>query len=129
MIQLMTDYLFTCPSRHLLALNNRTQASQYLYFFNHSLSFPGWGPYAYCQDYPCHGAELAFVFNSVTDVGFNFTAAEQQLAYAMSSYWTVRKTIPLQRTYMRRTLRAVPRAIRMLADRSPPLGQPGPGAR
>lgn len=43
MLQLMTDYLFTCPSRRFLALNNNTQASQYLYFFNHSLSFPGWG--------------------------------------------------------------------------------------
>src|SRR5690242_7095071 len=85
----MTDYLFTCPSRHFLALNTNTRASQYLYFFNHSLSFPGWGPYYYCAGYPCHGAELAFVFNSVTEVGFNFTASEQQLAYAMSAYWTV----------------------------------------
>lgn len=58
---------------------------------------PHKGPYYYCQDYPCHGAELAFVFNSVTDVGFNFTAAEQQLAYAMSSYWTVR--LPASRAH------------------------------
>lgn len=59
---LMTDYLFTCPSRRFLALSNYTHAGQWLYFFNHTLSFPGWGPYWYCQDYCCHGAELPFVF-------------------------------------------------------------------
>ena len=113
MLQLMTDYLFTCPSRRFLALNNHTQAGQWQYFFNHSLSFPGWGPYYYCQDYACHGAELPFIFNSVTDVGFNFTTSEQQLAYAMSSYWTVRNS-QSQRVLMSltfRTLRAARRAI------------------
>jgi acetylcholinesterase/cholinesterase len=62
LLPLLTDYLFTCPSRRFLSLSNYSQSGRWLYLFNHTLSFNGWGPYAYCQDYVCHGAELPFVY-------------------------------------------------------------------
>lgn len=84
-----TDYIFHCPTRWFV----RTIAEQqpgvpvYTYMFNHSWSFPGWGPnFPDCVGHVCHGAELPFVFDAAQPF-FNFTAPEQALSLELASYW------------------------------------------
>jgi carboxylesterase type B len=59
------------------------------YEFNHVWSIPSaWGPtYAFCGTHVCHGAELPFMFNSASYVGYNFTSAEIALSLEMSTMW------------------------------------------
>lgn len=85
---LITDYLFTCPSRNMAYQAASYGAPVYFYNFNHVLSFDPWGPdYAYCVNYTCHGAELPFVFDVNGLDGYHFTNDEQTMAAAMNAYW------------------------------------------
>eukprot|EP01127_Copromyxa_protea_P010262 TRINITY_DN2491_c0_g1_i2.p1 TRINITY_DN2491_c0_g1~~TRINITY_DN2491_c0_g1_i2.p1 ORF type:complete len:415 (-),score=72.93 TRINITY_DN2491_c0_g1_i2:157-1401(-) len=64
--QVINDYLFSCPARHLIDLSSQVNIDVpvYLYRWNHSLSWDGWGPrYAECVNYPCHGTELVYEFD------------------------------------------------------------------
>jgi hypothetical protein len=44
-------------------LDADSAVSAFMYRFNHSWSFNGWGPrYPFCEGHVCHGSELPFVF-------------------------------------------------------------------
>lgn len=89
--ELLTDYLFSCPTRYFAKLwNQNIQTQVYLYHYDHVLSFSQtWGPrYWYCVDQCCHGSELPFVFHTADQGGFNFTAQEELLSRGMVNYWT-----------------------------------------
>ena len=50
-----TDYTFTCPTRYATrGFVNNTAAPTWLYVFNHSLSFDGWGKnFSFCDGHSC----------------------------------------------------------------------------
>lgn len=64
-------------------------APLWTYAFNHSFSFPAWGPnFAFCNGHVCHGSELPYLFNTAQYLGYSFTPDEAQLAAVMAAYWT-----------------------------------------
>jgi acetylcholinesterase/cholinesterase len=88
-----TDYIFDCPSR--FAVQNMANTLQgtgnhvYLYNFNQSLSYDGWGPnYTFCQGKVCHGVELPYLFDSARGAGFHTTEDEETLSRYFGAYWT-----------------------------------------
>ena len=53
-----TAYTFTCPTRYamqgLLAREQQRLTNPvWMYVFNHSFSFDGWGKYSFCNGYSC----------------------------------------------------------------------------
>jgi len=83
-----TDFIFLAPTS-FAALTVMKQQKQpvYLYQFNHSISFDGWGSrYFFCRGHVCHGSELPFVFH--TTGNFSFTNEEEKLSNSMIDYWT-----------------------------------------
>lgn len=88
-----TDYVFDCPTRYAAeGASNALEASGnsiYLYNFNQSLSYDGWGPnYTFCIGHVCHGVELPYLFDSARGAGFHTTAAEETLSHYFGAYWT-----------------------------------------
>lgn len=88
-----TDYVFDCPTRYAVEGAINTLASSgngiYLYNFNHSFSFDGWGPnYTFCVGHVCHGSELPYLFDSARAAGFHTTDAEESLSHYFGAYWT-----------------------------------------
>lgn len=88
-----TDYIFDCPARY--ATQNLAQQLQgtgfnaYLYNFNQSISYDGWGPnYTFCVGHVCHGVELPFLFDSARGAGFHTTDNEEILSKYFGAYWT-----------------------------------------
>lgn len=88
-----TDYIFDCPARY--AVENMANSLQgtnnhvYLYNFNQSLSYDGWGPnYTFCVGKVCHGVELPYLFDSARGAGFHTTEDEEVLSRYMGAYWT-----------------------------------------
>lgn len=83
---MIIDFLFqvfSCPTRNA-ARTIAKQAPQvadsiYVYFYDHPLSFPGWGAnFSFCNDHVCHGSELPVLYNSATSYGFQVCCAQQQ---------------------------------------------------
>lgn len=96
LINVMTDFAFTCANRHLAIEATRRADPQplYLYQFNQAssfnlLAFPP-NPVPQCQGLVCHTDELPYVFNSAWQLsGFiSFTPPEESLAQMIGSYWT-----------------------------------------
>lgn len=87
--ELVTDYLFACPTRHLLDLLQPSQNIVYNYVFTHAQKYNGWGPeFQYCYGYPCHASDLVFEFDPLPGQLWNFTQPEQTLSRQMMSYYT-----------------------------------------
>jgi len=94
MSQLLTDYLFNCPNRAVLA---EAIAPIYAYQFTHVPSFKVWPAIPLCapdQQKVCHADELPFVFGNPTSVlrqltppDDRFTPAERKLSQQMAGYW------------------------------------------
>eukprot|EP00211_Chloroparvula_japonica_P001091 CAMPEP_0119122462 /NCGR_PEP_ID=MMETSP1310-20130426/2708_1 /TAXON_ID=464262 /ORGANISM="Genus nov. species nov., Strain RCC2339" /LENGTH=572 /DNA_ID=CAMNT_0007112119 /DNA_START=81 /DNA_END=1799 /DNA_ORIENTATION=+ len=89
---MLTDYLFLCPTRDVGRSFNtqRPELEFYKYRYNHVLSFyDAWGPdYEFCWfDYVCHAAELPFVFQTAGLGGFTYEADELTLSNSMIGYW------------------------------------------
>jgi carboxylesterase type B len=89
--QLLTDYLFACPSRYLARGASQSAATGghvWLYEFNHVIEeASGWGKYTFCSNEVCHGSELPFVFDSARFVDLTFAPDETELAWSMSEAW------------------------------------------
>ena len=115
-----TDYSFTCATRHAiqgLVQHNTANNPVWLYVFNHSFSFDGWGKeFSFCNGHSCepvyvyvsvatgvflivipiyqlclltgHGVELPYVFHTAELAGFKYTSDELVLTDLMVTYWT-----------------------------------------
>jgi len=96
LINVMTDFGFTCASRRLSIL--ATQAANppplYLYQFNQVSNFNLWAytpqPVPQCNALVCHTDELPYVFNTPWQFSclVAFTPQEETLAQTVGGYWT-----------------------------------------
>ena len=85
LVQLLTDFLFTCPSRNISTnIEHHGQQSIFRYVFDHAYLSPDWSTLKCCYNHVCHGAEEAFVFYNL----HNHTTDEDKLSLRMLSYWT-----------------------------------------
>eukprot|EP00759_Apiculatamorpha_spiralis_P040885 PhF_6_TR39662/c0_g1_i2/m.58872/K01049/ACHE; acetylcholinesterase len=90
--EIVTDYLFVCPTRYITrATADQQKAATYLYEYTHVLSFSQWLQqqwYPECVGYVCHGTDLVLLF-SATDVIPNAptpTPQEQTLSVQHQRY-------------------------------------------
>ncbi|MEO8605875.1 MAG: carboxylesterase family protein [bacterium] len=83
--QLSTDYIFFCATR---AVAETGDADTYAYQFNKVSNFNVWPNVPQCAAQVCHSDELPYVFNTASNIGFVFTAPEQELSLQMVGYWS-----------------------------------------
>lgn len=83
-----TDFIFTCVARNMSRNLMMHKSDVFRYVFNHTFSFQGWGNFSFCEGHVCHGEEIAYVFHSANQPGFNFDQEEEVLSNQMISYWT-----------------------------------------
>jgi carboxylesterase type B len=96
LINVMTDFGFTCPNRRLAIAATRGPRPQplYLYHFDQVSNFNVWAltpqPVPQCNGLVCHTDELPYVFNSTWQFSCSiaFTPAEERLAQAIGRHWT-----------------------------------------
>jgi len=91
---LITDYLFTCPNRHVMA---QAKAPVWAYQFTHPPSFSVWPDVKLCapaKETMCHAAELPFVFANAEPAQIQakpqrheLQPDEKQLSRLVMSYW------------------------------------------
>lgn len=86
--KLGTDFIFTCAARNMSRNFVKNGQDVYRYVFSKSFSFNGWGNFSYCDGHVCHGEEIAYVFHSADQSGFNFKTDEEDLSNQMIAYWT-----------------------------------------
>eukprot|EP00026_Physarum_polycephalum_P008103 Phypoly_transcript_08181.p1 GENE.Phypoly_transcript_08181~~Phypoly_transcript_08181.p1 ORF type:complete len:509 (+),score=48.86 Phypoly_transcript_08181:192-1529(+) len=92
MAEIATHKVFSCPTRNaartIAQKAPQLANSVYIYFYDHPLSFPGWGAnFSYCNGHVCHGSELPVLYNSATSYGFTFQPDELTLALQMEQFW------------------------------------------
>ncbi|XP_062861145.1 cAMP-regulated D2 protein [Trichomycterus rosablanca] len=86
--QIVTDYVFLCPTRWSARSAVSLGGAVWMYVFDHTPSDHRiWDGLTFCYDHACHGAELPFLFDSATAANFTFTAQETHLAHQMLCYW------------------------------------------
>nr|XP_039252764.1 crystal protein-like [Styela clava] len=89
----ITEYLFTCPNRHMARLAaNTTSASVYYYVFDEKVLFLGCfyanGGNATGCYYSYHSADVPFVFRTVEEVSFEtYTEDHLSVENQFSIYW------------------------------------------
>jgi len=91
MSQIATHKVFSCPTRQAARILSASEFSNatYVYFYDHPLSFPGWGAnFSYCNGHVCHGSELPVLYNSATSYGFQFQRNEIVLSTQMQQFWS-----------------------------------------
>lgn len=87
-LQIVTDYIFLCPTRKSARLGTAAGSSVWMYVFDHVTSDPSvWSGLACCYQHACHGAELPFVFDSAPVANFTLLLAEKLLSNRMLCYW------------------------------------------
>ncbi len=85
----ITDHLFACAHRRAARAVVDTAGHAYLYRYNQTLSFDGWGKMQYCNGHACHGVELPYLFNTVEEVmQVQLTPGEKKLALLTGQYWS-----------------------------------------
>ncbi len=99
--QMVNDYLFFCANQFVARL---ATPSPYAYQFTHVSSFNIWPQVPLCATSVCHGAELPFVFRTLSF--FMPTMGEITLSDQMAAYWgnfgqpghdpNAGRTVPLQ---------------------------------
>lgn len=92
MAEIATHKVFSCATRFAarsISANAPSIAdSVYVYYYDHPLSFPGWGTnFSYCNGHVCHGSELPVLYNSANSYGFSFEPDEITLADQMEQFW------------------------------------------
>jgi carboxylesterase type B len=88
-ILLTTDYLIDCPTRYVALRIAKSGTPIWVYHFEHPPVDDPDNNLTYCRGAVCHGAELVYVFHSISFCpGFYQTPAEQQLSWQMLTYWT-----------------------------------------
>lgn len=86
--QIVTDYIFWCPSRRSARAAVLSGSSAWMYVFDQVSSDPRvWSGVSSCYQRVCHGAELPFVFDSVSVANFSMTPAEKLLSNRVLCYW------------------------------------------
>ncbi|XP_016400331.1 acetylcholinesterase [Sinocyclocheilus rhinocerous] len=86
--QIVTDYMFLCPTRCSARSGVRVGGAVWLYVFDHAPSDHNiWAGLPFCYNRTCHGAELPFLFDSAPSTNFTLTPQETLLANRMACYW------------------------------------------
>ncbi|XP_065129449.1 crystal protein [Paramisgurnus dabryanus] len=86
--QIVTDYIFLCPSRRSARAGVLSGSSVWMYVFDHIASDPRvWSGLTFCYQHVCHGAELPFLFDSAPVANFTLTQPEHLLSNRMLCYW------------------------------------------
>ncbi|KAK5849359.1 hypothetical protein PBY51_009009 [Eleginops maclovinus] len=88
--QIVTDYVFLCPSRRSARAGAAAGSAVWMYVFDHVASdHRVWSGLTFCYDHACHGAELPFLFDSASTA----FCREQRLPvwprYSDTSSWLV----------------------------------------
>ncbi|XP_028307108.1 cholinesterase 1 [Gouania willdenowi] len=86
--QIITDYVFLCPSRKSARVGTTAGSEVWMYEFDHVASdHRVWSGLTFCYQHACHGAELPFLFDSASVTNFTLTLAEKLLSNRMLCYW------------------------------------------
>lgn len=87
-LQIVTDYIFLCPTRKSARSATSSGTNVWMYVFDHVMSDPAvWSGLTCCYHHACHGAELPFVFDSAAVTNFTLSPPEKLLSNRMSCYW------------------------------------------
>ncbi|XP_048830035.1 cAMP-regulated D2 protein isoform X2 [Brienomyrus brachyistius] len=88
MSQIVTDYVFLCPSRKSARDSAQMGSAVWMYIFDHVASdLRVWDGLAFCFEHVCHGAEVPFLFDSGPVANFTLSPAEKLLAGSILCYW------------------------------------------
>nr|XP_019955575.1 PREDICTED: cAMP-regulated D2 protein-like [Paralichthys olivaceus] len=86
--QIVTDYVFLCPSRRSARAGIAMGSEVWMYVFDHVASDHRiWSGLTFCYQHACHGAELPFLFDSATVANFTMLPQEKLLSNRMLCYW------------------------------------------
>ncbi|KAG7496360.1 cAMP-regulated D2 protein-like [Solea senegalensis] len=86
--QIVTDYVFLCPSRRSARAGIAVGSGVWMYVFDHVASDRRvWSGLTFCYQHACHGAELPFLFDSATVANFTMLPQEKLLSNRMLCYW------------------------------------------
>lgn len=86
--QIVTDYVFLCPSRRSARSGTASGSNVWMYVFDHvSSDHRVWSGLTFCYDHACHGAELPFLFDSSSVANFTLSIPEKLLSNRMLCYW------------------------------------------
>jgi len=96
LVNVMTDFAFTCANRRLAIQATRRADPQplYVYQFDQVSNFNLWSflpaPVSQCSGMVCHADELPYVFNTAGQLtsSTSFTPPEETLAQTIGGYWT-----------------------------------------
>nr|XP_023692528.1 crystal protein-like [Paramormyrops kingsleyae]XP_023692529.1 crystal protein-like [Paramormyrops kingsleyae] len=88
MSQIVTDYMFLCPSRKSARDSAQMGSAVWMYVFDHVISdHRVWDGLAFCFEHVCHSAEVPFLFDSGPVANFTLSPAEELLAGSILCYW------------------------------------------
>ncbi|XP_030633928.1 cAMP-regulated D2 protein [Chanos chanos] len=86
--QIVTDYIFLCPSRKSARAGVLAGSSVWTYVFDHVASdHRVWSGLTFCYQHACHGAELPFLFDTAAVANFTLAPPERLLSNRMLCYW------------------------------------------
>ncbi|KAM7377905.1 hypothetical protein PAMA_013020 [Pampus argenteus] len=86
--QIVTDYVFLCPTRRSARAGTAAGSKVWTYMFDHVASdHRVWSGLTFCYQHVCHGAELPFLFNSASVANFTLSLPEKLLSNRMLCYW------------------------------------------
>ncbi|TRY93658.1 hypothetical protein DNTS_001113 [Danionella cerebrum] len=86
--QMVTDFVFLCPSRRAARAGVSTGSSVWMYIFDHVTSDGHiWSGLTFCFSHVCHGAELPYVFDSSEVANLTLTRSERLLSNRILCYW------------------------------------------
>ncbi|XP_061072571.1 cAMP-regulated D2 protein-like [Conger conger] len=86
--QIVTDYVFVCPTRRAARAMASEGGAVWLYVFDHAMAdHRVWAGLSFCYGHVCHGAELPLLFSSASVANFSLTPPEQLLANRMLCSW------------------------------------------
>ncbi|XP_038595215.1 cAMP-regulated D2 protein [Micropterus salmoides] len=86
--QIVTDFVFLCPSRRSARAGTATGSQVWMYVFDHVASdHRVWSGLTFCYQHACHGAELPFLFDSASVANFTLSMPEKLLSNRMLCYW------------------------------------------
>ncbi|MEQ2203633.1 hypothetical protein XENOCAPTIV_001599 [Xenoophorus captivus] len=88
LFQIVTDYVFLCPSRRSAHAAVATGSQVWMYVFDHVASDCSvWSGLTFCYKHVCHGAELPFLFDSALVANYSLSPSEKLLSNRMLCYW------------------------------------------
>lgn len=86
--QIVTDYVFLCPSRMSARASIALGSHAWMYVFDHVASdHRVWSGLKSCYEHVCHGAELPFLFGSSLVANYTLSLSEKLLSNRMLCYW------------------------------------------